>query len=213
MKHCIKILIADDEGPARNRLRELLAELADVEVIAEADSGEQAYQIYGELKPDIVVMDISMPGMGGLESARRIIKRYPAAKIIIFSMHETASFASQAIKSGVKGYVTKTGASEDLTCAVLEVANGKTFLSAEIAQKIALETLSGQDDPIHQLSGREFEVFRLLAEGKKVEEVAEMLKISQKTVANYYTMIKQKLGVTSPIDMVRFAIRHGLVEG
>ena len=95
----------------------------------------------------------------------------------------------------------------------LEVANGKTFLSAEIAQKIALETLSGQDDPIHQLSGREFEVFRLLAEGKKVEEVAEMLKISQKTVANYYTMIKQKLGVTSPIDMVRFAIRHGLVEG
>jgi DNA-binding NarL/FixJ family response regulator len=209
----IKLILVDDHAVVRSGLRRLLELNKQVEVIAEADSGEQAYQCYGELKPDIVVMDISMPGMGGLESARRIIKRYPTAKIIIFSMHETASFASQAIKSGVKGYVTKTGAAEDLTRAVLEVANGKTFLSAEVAQKIALETLSGQDDPIHQLSGREFEVFRLLVEGKKVEEVAEMLKISQKTVANYYTMIKQKLGVTSPIDMVRFAIRHGLVEG
>ena len=209
----IKLILVDDHAVVRSGLRRLLELNKQVEVIAEADSGEQAYQCYGELKPDIVVMDISMPGMGGLESARRIIKRYPTAKIIIFSMHETASFASQAIKSGVKGYVTKTGATEDLTSAVLEVANGKTFLSAEVAQKIALETLSGQDDPIHQLSGREFEVFRLLVEGKKVEEVAEMLKISQKTVANYYTMIKQKLGVTSPIDMVRFAIRHGLVEG
>lgn len=209
----IKLILVDDHAVVRSGLRRLLELNKRLEVIAEADSGEQAYQIYGELKPDIVVMDISMPGMGGLEAARRIIKRYPSAKIIIFSMHETASFASQAIKSGVKGYVTKTGAAEDLTRAVLEVANGKTFLSTEIAQKIALETLSGQDDPIHQLSGREFEVFRLLAGGKTVEEVAEMLKISQKTVANYYTSIKQKLGVVSPIDMVRFAMRHGLIEG
>lgn len=181
-------------------------------MIAEADSGEQAYQFYGELEPDLLVMDISMPGMGGLESARRIIKRYANAKIIIFSMHESSSFASQALKSGVKGYVTKNGAPDDLTRAVLEVANGKTFLTTEIAQKIAIEAISGQDEPIHQLSGREFEVFRLLAEGKKVEEIAEMLKISQKTVANYYTIIKQKLGVSSPIEMLRLAMRHGLLE-
>ena len=209
----IELILVDDHAVVRSGLRRLLELNKRIEVIAEADSGEQAYQFYGELEPDVVVMDISMPGMGGLESARRIIKRYASAKIVIFSMHESASFASQALKSGVKGYVTKTGAPEDLTRAVLEVANGKTFLSAEIAQKIALEALSGHDEPIHQLSGREFEVFRLLAEGKKVEEIAEMLKISQKTVANYYTMIKQKLGVTSPIDMVRLAIRHGLVEG
>ncbi len=209
----IQLILVDDHAVVRSGLRRLLELNKRIEVIAEADSGEQAYQFYGELEPDVVVMDISMPGMGGLESARRIIKRYASAKIVIFSMHESASFASQALKSGVKGYVTKTGAPEDLTRAVLEVANGKTFLSAEIAQKIALEALSGHDEPIHQLSGREFEVFRLLAEGKKVEEIAEMLKISQKTVANYYTMIKQKLGVSSPIDMVRLAIRHGLVEG
>ena len=209
----IQLILVYDHAVVRSGLRRLLELNKRIEVIAEADSGEQAYQFYGELEPDVVVMDISMPGMGGLESARRIIKRYASAKIVIFSMHESASFASQALKSGVKGYVTKTGAPEDLTRAVLEVANGKTFLSAEIAQKIALEALSGHDEPIHQLSGREFEVFRLLAEGKKVEEIAEMLKISQKTVANYYTMIKQKLGVSSPIDMVRLAIRHGLVEG
>ncbi|CAN1490282.1 CitB Response regulator containing a CheY-like receiver domain and an HTH DNA-binding domain [Methylophilaceae bacterium] len=209
----IELILVDDHAVVRSGLRRLLELNKRIEVIAEADSGEQAYQFYGELEPDVVVMDISMPGMGGLESARRIIKRYASAKIVIFSMHESASFASQALKSGVKGYVTKTGAPENLTRAVLEVANGKTFLSAEIAQKIALEALSGHDEPIHQLSGREFEVFRLLAEGKKVEEIAEMLKISQKTVANYYTMIKQKLGVSSPIDMVRLAIRHGLVEG
>ena len=208
----IQLILVDDHAVVRSGLRRLLELNKHIEVIAEADSGEQAYQFYGELEPDVVVMDISMPGMGGLESARRIIKRYAGAKIVIFSMHESASFASQALKSGVKGYVTKTGAPEDLTRAVLEVANGKTFLSAEIAQKIALKALSGQDEPIHQLSGREFEVFRLLAEGKKVEEIAEMLKISQKTVANYYTTIKQKLGVSSPIEMVRLAIHHGLLE-
>lgn len=209
----IKLILVDDHAVVRSGLRRLLELNKRVEVIAEGDSGEQAYQIYGDLKPDIVVMDISMHGMGGLESARRIIKRYPLAKIIIFSMHETASFASQALKSGVKGYVTKNGPAEDLTRAVIEVASGKTFLSAEIAQAIALEALSGQGDPIHLLSGREFEVFRLLAGGKTVEDVAEMLKISQKTVANYYTNIKQKLGVVSPIDMVRFAMRHGLIDG
>lgn len=208
----IKLILVDDHEVVRSGLRRLLDLNKRIEVIAEADSGEQAYQYYGEMKPDILVMDISMPGMGGLESARRIIKRYPSAKIIIFSAYQTASFASQALKSGVKGYVAKNGPAQDLIRAVLEVASGKTFLSAEVAQAIALETLSGQGDPIHLLTGREFEVFRLLASGKTVEDVAEMLIISQKTVANYYTSIKQKLGVVSPIDMVRFAMRHGLVD-
>jgi DNA-binding NarL/FixJ family response regulator len=208
-----KLLLVDDHAVVRSGLRRLLELNKGIEVIAEADSGEQAYQLYCDLQPDIVVMDISMPGMGGLESARRIIKRHPAAKIIIFSMHETASFASQALKAGVKGYVTKTGVAEDLANAVIAVACGNTFLTAEIAEKIALQSLSGDDDPIQQLSAREFEVFRLLADGKKMEEVADMLKISQKTVANHYTIIKQKLNVSSPIEMVRFAIRHGLIEG
>jgi len=207
-----RIILADDHAVVRSGLRRLLELNKGIEVVAEAESGEQAYQYYGEFLPDVVVMDLSMPGMGGLEAAKRILQRYTTAKIIIFSMHEAVSFASQALKAGVRGYVTKTGVAEDLLTAITEVARGKTFLSAEIAQKVALQTLMGDDDPLHQLSSREFEIFRLLAEGKKVEEVAEMLKISQKTVANYYTMIKQKLGVSSPIEMVRLAIRHGLID-
>jgi len=208
----IKLILVDDHAVVRSGLRRLLELNKSIEVVAEAGCGEQAYQRYGELQPDIVVMDISMPGMGGLESARRIIQRYPAAKIIIFSMHASASFASQALKSGVRAYVAKTGAVEDLILAVIEVSSGGIFISPEVAQKITQEMLLGQDDPMHQLSGREFEVFRLLAEGKKVEVVADMLKISPKTVANYYTTIKQKLGVVSPVEMVRLAIKHGLID-
>lgn len=207
-----RIILVDDHAVVRSGLRRLLEINKSLEVVAEAASGEMAYQMYGEILPDIVVMDISMPGMGGLESAKRIIQRYPTAKVIIFSMHEAISFATQALKTGVKGFVTKTGLAEDLLQAVIEVSRGKTFLSSGIAQKVALQTLVGDDDPLHQLSSREFEVFRLLAQGKKVEEVAGVLKISQKTVANYYTMIKQKLGVSSPVEMVRLAMKHGLIE-
>jgi two-component system, NarL family, invasion response regulator UvrY len=207
----LKILLVDDHAVVRSGLRRLLEINNSMDVVAEADSGEAAYQLYGEVNPDIVIMDISMPGMGGIESAKRILQRYSHAKIIIFSMHEAVSFASQALKTGVKGFVTKNGMAEDLLHAVLDVSKGKTFLSAGIAQKIALQTLIGDDDPMHQLSTREFEVFRLLAEGKRVEEVADMLKISQKTVANYYTIIKQKLGVSSPVEMVRLAMKHGLI--
>lgn len=212
MSEC-RVVLADDHGVVRSGLRRLLELSGKVEVVAEAETGEQAYQFYGDLKPDLVVMDISMPGMGGLEAAKRIIKRDPAAKVIILSMHDAVTFASQALKSGVRGYVTKTGASDDLTTAVTEVSQGRTFLSAGVAQKIAMQALMGGDDPIHQLSSREFEVFRLLADGKTIEEAAGMLKISQKTVANYNTIVKQKLGVNSPAEMVRLAIRHGFIEG
>ncbi|WP_024929319.1 response regulator transcription factor [Methylophilus sp. OH31] len=208
----VKVVLVDDHSVVRSGLRRLLESHKSIEIVAEADTGESAYQVYGEILPDVMLMDISMPGMGGLEAAKRILQRYPQARIVIFSMHEAVSFAAQALKTGVKGYVTKTGVAEDLVQAVLDVAKGRTFLSQDVAQKVALQTLIGESNPLQQLTSREFEVFRLLAEGKRVEEVADMLKISQKTVANYYTLIKQKLSVNSPVEMVRLAMKHGLID-
>ena len=206
------ILLADDHAVVRSGLRRLLELNDHLEVVAEADSGEQAYQKFGELLPDVLVMDMSMPGMGGLEALRRIVTRYPNARVVIFSMHENAAFASQALAAGARGYVGKSGQADDLVVAVKEVAAGRGYLSAQVAQKIALQNLSGDDDPFRLLSAREFEIFRMLVEGGSVDHIAEQLNISHKTVANYQTMLKQKLGVTSPLEMVRLAIRHGVIS-
>ena len=209
----ISVVLADDHAVVRSGLRRLLENNEGIEVIAEAESGEQAYQKYGEHSPDVLVMDMSMPGMGGLEALRRIITRYPTAKVVIFSMHENAAFASQALSAGARGYVGKSGAADDLVSAVREVANGKGYLSADVAQKIALQNLSGNDDPLRKLSAREFEIFRLLVDGNSVEAIGDQLNISHKTVANYQTLLKQKLGINSPVEMVRLAIRYGVIAG
>jgi len=209
----IRIILVDDHLVVRSGLRRLLEQSDDMEVIAEADSGEQAYQIFGDHLPDVLVMDMSMPGMGGLEAVRRILARYPAARIVIFSMHENATFATQALTAGARGYVAKSGAADDLVRGIREANAGRSYLSASIAQKIALQSLSGDEDPIKRLSAREFEVFRLLAEGGAIEVIADTLNISQKTVANYQTMLKQKLGINSPVELVRLAIRYGVIQG
>lgn len=213
MADVIKVMLVDDHAVVRAGLKRLIENQKEIEVVAEAEDGEQAYQMYSKDPADVIVMDLSMPGMGGMEAARRIVGRYPQAKIIIFSMHDNATFASQVLKAGAKGYVTKTGTDSDLIKAVKEVAKGKSYLSSDVAQKIALESMTGDDNPLNILSAREFEVFRLITEGLSTEDVGERLKISQKTVANYHTMIKQKLGVGSPIEMVRLAMRHGVIEG
>jgi DNA-binding NarL/FixJ family response regulator len=213
MSTSTRVLLTDDHAVVRSGVRRLLEQHDGIEVVAEADSGEQAYQLFGEYLPDVLVMDMSMPGMGGLEALRRIVARYHEAKIVIFSMHENATFATQALTSGAVGYVAKSGDADDLVNAVLDVAAGKNYLSAEMAQKIALQSLSGDDNPTHKLTAREFEVFRFLAEGKVVDDIAKLLNIGQKTVANYQTLLKQKLGVNSPVELVRLAIRCSVIEG
>jgi len=208
----ISIMLVDDHAVVRSGLRRMLELRTDMTVVAEASSGEQAYQMYMETTPDIVIMDLSMPGMGGLEALRRIIARDPKAKMLVFSMHDNPSFISQALKSGAKGYVTKTGISDELIKAVLEIVRGNTFLSSDIAQKMVMQTITGDMSPLRELSVREFEVFRLLAEGKTVEDIGDLLKISQKTASNYQTIIRQKLGVATAIDLMRLAMRHGVIS-
>jgi DNA-binding NarL/FixJ family response regulator len=206
------IVLVDDHAVVRAGVRRLLEQEPLFEVIGEAESGEKAYQIFGELKPDVMVMDLSMPGMGGLEAIRRILMRYEKAKILVLSMHEDLSFASQALKLGVKGYLTKNTLADDLVKSIETLTQGDVFLSDEIAKKIAMQSISGHQDPIHELSAREFEIFRLLAEGLDIDAIASTLNISSKTVSNYQTMIKQKLDINSPVELIRYAIKTGIIK-
>ncbi|CAM8374656.1 CitB Response regulator containing a CheY-like receiver domain and an HTH DNA-binding domain [Candidatus Methylopumilus planktonicus] len=206
------IVLVDDHAVVRAGVRRLLEQEPLFEVIGEAESGEKAYQILAELKPDVMVMDLSMPGMGGLEAIRRILMRYETAKILVLSMHEDLSFANQALKLGAKGYLTKNTLADDLVKSIETVTQGDVFLSDEIAKKMAMQSISGNQDPVHELSAREFEIFRLLAEGLDIDAIASTLNISSKTVSNYQTMIKQKLDINTPIELIRYAIKVGVIK-
>jgi len=208
----IRVMLVDDHAVVRAGVRRLLEQDDRFTVVAEAETGERAYQIFGEYLPDITVLDLSMPGIGGMETIKRITARYPTAKILVLSMHENAAFASQALKAGAKGYLAKSGLAEELSNAIQWVMTGQTYLGTEISHKIALQMHNTQGDPMLVLSAREFEIFRMLVDGVELGTIATTLNISLKTVANYQTVIKQKLGVNSPVEMVRMAIRCGLIE-
>lgn len=207
----IRIMLADDHEVVRSGLVRMLESQPDIQIVGEAASGEQAYQLYTELEPDVLIMDMSMPGIGGLEALRRIISRYATARVIMFSMHENPTLAIQSMNVGAKGYVAKSGQAHDITEAVRQVFNGKNYLSAEMAQKIALQSVSGAEDPTRSLSVREFEVFRLLAEGKSLEDIARTLNLGHKTVANYQTILKHKLGFSTSVELVRLAIKYNII--
>ena len=209
----IRVMLVDDHAVVRAGVRRLLEQDTKITVVAEAETGERAYQLFGTELPDITVLDLSMPGMGGMECIKRIVARYPTAKILVLSMHENTAFASQALKAGAKGYLAKSGLAEELINAIQWVMTGQTYLGSEISHKIALQTNNNLSDPMQALSAREFEIFRMLVDGVELNRIATTLNISLKTVANYQTSIKQKLEINTPVEMVRLAIRCGLIEG
>ncbi len=212
MSKKVTIVLVDDHAVVRAGVRRLLEQEALFDVIGEAENGEKAYQLFGELKPDVMVMDLSMPGMGGLEAIRRILMRHERARILVLTMHEDLSFANQALKLGAKGYLIKNTLGDDLVKSIQTVSKGEVFLSDEIAKKMAMQSISGEQDPIHELSAREFEIFRLLAEGLEIDAIATTLNISSKTVSNYQTMIKQKLNINTPVELIRYAIKAGVIK-
>jgi two-component system invasion response regulator UvrY len=212
MSKKVNIVLVDDHAVVRAGVKRLLEQESSFEVIGEAESGEKGYQLFNELKPDVMVMDLSMPGMGGLEAIRRILMRHERAKILVLSMHEDLSFANQALKLGAKGYLIKNALADDLVKSIEMISKGEVFLSDEIAKKMAMQSITGEQDPIHELSAREFEIFRLLAEGLEIEAIATTLNISAKTVSNYQTMIKQKLNIHTPVELIRYAIKAGVIK-
>ena len=208
----IKVLLVDDHAVVRAGYRMLLQSSDNIEILAEASSGEQACRYYREMTPDVVVMDLTLPGMGGLEAIRRIVARDANANILVFSMHEETVFVDQALNAGANGYITKSSAPEILIDAIKELAAGRRYLDADIAQRLAFEKVRGNDAPFSDLSTREFEIFCLLAEGHNTSEIAKRLSLSYKTVANYSTQIKNKLEVNTVADITRLAIRHNIVQ-
>ncbi len=206
------VLLVDDHDLVRAGFRRLLEDGEEFSVVAEAGSGELAVQEYSKVHPDVVVMDISMPGIGGIGAIERIITRYPDAKILVLSVHEDSVFTTRALQAGAKGFMPKRSAPEEMIKAVGQVAQGKMCIDPAIAQQIAVQKLTGSENVIDALSQREFEVFRLLAEGKTVNEIADILNLSPKTVGTHHTSIKQKLDVSNSAELARLAIRTGILD-
>jgi len=210
-RRSIRVMLVDDHAIVRAGFRRLLEQGSTIQVVAEAENGEQAYSGFVQHAPDVMVLDLSMPGMSGFEIIRKVIAREPASRIIVFSMHEDPALAEQALSLGACGYVTKSNAPEVLAMAVIHAAAGRTFLSDDIARAVARLRESGDEHPMKQLTAREFEIFRMLVGGRTAAEIAGLLNLSAKTVANYHTMIKQKLNAATDVDLVRLALRHKLL--
>lgn len=212
MTNVITIMLVDDHAIVREGYRSLLQKQDNLEVIAEACDGNEAYKQYKQHQPDIVVMDISLPGQSGLKAIERIRQYDAKAKILVFSMHQNPSFALQATRAGALGYITKSSDPEDLIRAIAEVSKNKHTLSADIAQALAMEKLGQEQSALDELTVREFEVLRLLVDAKSNQDIAELLNISPKTVSNSHYIIKKKLGVSSDIELTRLAIKMNLVN-
>lgn len=208
----LKILLVDDHAVVRAGYRTLLDDVAGLDIIGEADNGELAVKMFVELNPDVAIMDLSLPGIGGLEAIRRIVQRRHDARILAFSMHEDTVFVEQALQAGARGYITKSSAPNVLVEAVRQVAAGGMYLDPDVAQRLAFQKTRGASSPMAGLSTREFEIFCLLAEGETVNDIAKRLSLSGKTVANYATQIKSKLDVNTVAEIARLAIRHGFVK-
>jgi DNA-binding NarL/FixJ family response regulator len=208
----INIMLVDDHAIVREGYRSLLQKQKNMSVIAEASNGEEAYLLYKKRLPDVIIMDLSLPSRGGLETISRIHKHNHNTKILVFSMHQNPTFALQASKAGALGYVTKSSQPDVLVRAINDVYAGHIFISADIAQALALERLTGDNEVLRELTVREFEILRMLVEGRSTDKIAQMLNISPKTVSNYHYLIKRKLGVTSDIELVHLAIKMKVLD-
>ncbi|MBA3478699.1 MAG: response regulator transcription factor [Lautropia sp.] len=208
----IRVLLADDHSVVRMGFKLLLQTTDDIEIVAEADSGEEACRLFADVRPDVLVMDLSMPGMGGVEAVKRITAHDPRARILALSAHEDTSHPKRVFKAGALGYLCKRGAPEALIEAIRATARGQRYLDAQIAQRMALQDLSGEHGPVDQLSEREFEVFLQLARGQTVNQIAQTLKLSASTVGTHLYNIKQKLNVANQAELTLIAVRHKLIE-
>ena len=208
----LNVLLVDDHSVVRMGFKMLIDSEKDMQVIAEAETGEDGIIKFQEIKPDVIVMDITMPGIGGLEAIERMIAKDKNAKILVLSAHEDSVHPKRVLSAGAIGYLTKRSAAEELINAIRTVGSGKKYIESSVAQQLAITQLSGENDPTEVLSDREFEVFISLAKGKSTNEIADTMCLSPRTVGTHLYNIKQKLNANNSAEIALIAIRCGLLE-
>ena len=212
----IKVLIADDHTLVRDGIRSLLELIVDIEIVGEAVNGKEALEKVKQLAPDVVLMDLAMPIMGGLEATRRIRKRFPQTKVLALTQYDDSEYVIPVIEAGASGFVTKMSAFSELTSAIQAVYKGESYLSPSAAAALVQEyqqktEVEGEKDPYQQLTDREREVLKLVAEGHTVREIAEILVVSPKTVEWYKTSLMDKLNIHNKTNLIKFAIRRAII--
>ena len=209
----IRVLIVDDHGLVRTGIKRILDETRGIEVVGEAETGEYALAVTREQRPDVVLMDVNMPGMGGLEATRRLRRRCRDVKIIALTVHADAPFPARLLEAGASGYLTKGCDAVELVGAIRAVCNGNRYIGNDIAQELALALLPGADrSPFDELSCREIEVMMMLVQGHDTRYMSQLLSLSPKTVSTYKYRLYEKLAVRNDVQLTRLAIRHGIVE-
>lgn len=212
----ITLLLVDDHELVRKGIRRLIEDYSlkeGIEVVAEAATGEQAISIIRDCDIDVVLMDVNMPGIGGLEATRRMMQINPQLKIIVLTVHAEGPFPKRLLEAGAAGYLTKGCVVDEMVRAVKRVVEGKRYIAAEIAQQLALSLLPGADkSPFDTLSQREMQILLMITQGHKVQNISRQLCISPKTVSTYKSRLQRKLNVKSDVELVRLAIQHGMLE-
>jgi len=209
----IKVLLVDDHDLVRMGIRRLLEDNNIISVIGEARTGEEAIEMVRADRPDVILMDLQMPGIGGLEATRKLIKGDPDLKVIILTVHAEEPFPTKLLKTGALGYLTKGCSVDEIIKAIDSVNRGKRYLGNEIAQQLALTMLPGaQHSPLDMLSERELQVLLMVTQGEKIQKIAEKLNLSPKTISTYRYRVFEKLQVKSDVELTHFAIRHGLMD-
>ncbi|MFK5915485.1 MAG: response regulator transcription factor [Woeseiaceae bacterium] len=209
----IKIILADDHCLVRTGLSRLLNDEKNISVLAAAKNGLEAIELVKEHSPDVAILDINMPGLDGIKTTEILRRDYPQLKIIIVSMHSDELFPQRLIKAGANAYLTKDTSIKEISFAISEVMNSKTYICNEVAQKLALvNTGKRQNSPFSLLSKRELEVLSLITKGLNVSDISEKLSLSPKTVSTYRTRLFDKLSVKNDIELAKLAMQHGFME-
>ena len=210
----IKLLLVDDHDLVRTAIAHMLSDTDDLKVIGQASSGEQAYTMVGELNPDVILMDVRMPGIGGLEATRKIKQRYNDVKVLALSAYGDGPFPTRLLQAGASGYLTKGACINETVRAIRQVAAGKNYISPSIAQQMALKSCDTNqpDCPFDQLSEREMQISLMIASGQKIQLISDLLCVSPKTVNTYRYRIFEKLKIENDVELALLAVRHNLVD-